>query len=345
MVKKSTIQDLAKELNITPSTVSRALNDHPRISIATKKAVQDAAKAAGYQVNQLASSLRSGKSYTIGVVVPTADRSFFAKVIRGIEDLANRSNYNVIICQSNENMKSERSNLEALAQARVDGVALSIAKETTDFDHLDMLTRMGIPVVLFDRTPTSPNFSTVDMDDYGCAYQATRHLIEQGYQRIAHIAGSQNLNIYRKRLAGYKDALTEGGIEFDDKLLIFNDLKLESSKIAAETLLSLPHPPDAIFCASDLAAVATLQVAKKKGLQVPKHLGIVGYANEPFTAFTEPPLTTVDQHPVSMGETVAKLLLEQFEYVVKDLNTEGGHFVPRRITLNGQLIIRESSIR
>jgi LacI family transcriptional regulator len=343
MTKKSTIQDLAKALNITPSTVSRALNNNPRISEATKKAVQEAAKAAGYQVNQLASSLRIGRSFTIGVVVPTADRSFFAAIMRSIEDVANKGNYNVMICQSNDSSKSERNNLDALIKARVDGIAVSIAKESTDLSHFD---KLGVPLVFFDRTPVSHNFSSVDINDYNCAYQATKHLIEQGYRRIAHIGGAQHINIYRKRLRGYQDALTENGLELDNNLLIVNDLKLETGKTAATALLNFPQPPDAVFCASDFAALGTLQVAKQRGLSVPQDFGVVGFANEPFTAYIEPSLTTVDQHPKEMGETIAKLLLEQIEQSARSLHTEGGQqFIPRQITLNGQLIIRNSSTR
>ena len=186
--KKSTINDIAQELNVTPSTVSRALNGHPRISEETKELVKATAKKMGYQVNGVASALRSGRTYTIGVIVPTADRSFFGSIVRGIEIEANRAGYNVMICQSHDSYEAEKLDINALLRAQVDGIALSISRETLDFQHITDLKKRGIPLVLFDRVIYQNDISTVTIDDYRGGYKATTHLIAQGCRRIAHFS-------------------------------------------------------------------------------------------------------------------------------------------------------------
>lgn len=338
MIKKSTITDIAKELNITPSTVSRALNDHPRIGDETKRLVKEAAERVGYQVNGVASALRSGRTFTIGVIVPTADRSFFSSVVRGIEDVTNKAGYNLMICQSNDNYKAEIADVNALLRAQVDGLVLSFAKETIDFQHIERLKRRGVPVVLFDRVTYNIGISTVTIDDYRGAYRATEHLIEQGCRRIAVCTGVfQHLNIYKERLRGYRDALIAHNITIDENYICVNDLDIEGGRKSAAILMALPEPPDAIFCQSDFSAVGVMQFLKEKGLKIPKDIALIGFANEPFTSFIEPSLTTVDQHPVEMGKTAAKLFLEQIESENKD-------FTPKNITLNADLVVRQSSL-
>ena len=339
MSKKSTISDIARELNITPSTVSRALNDNPRISAETKLLVKDVAQRVGYHVNGVASALRSGRTYTIGVIVPTADRSFFASVVRGIEIEANRAGYNVMICQSHDSYEVELTDIKALLRAQVDGIILSIAKETIDFQHLIDLKKRGVPLVLFDRVIYKNDISTVTIDDYRGAYKATTHLIEQGCHRIATFASeNQNLNIYKERLRGYKDALAAYNLPIREDYIHLNNLRIEGGRAGAELLWSLPETPDAIFCASDLSALGAMQFLKEKGLKIPEDVALVGFANESFTNYIEPALTTVQQQPIEMGQTAAQLFLEQIE-------AENGIFVPKNITLHADLIVRASSLR
>jgi LacI family transcriptional regulator len=337
MSKKSTIHDIAKELNVTASTVSRALNDHPRISEDTKRVVKATAARLGYQVNGIASALRSGRTNTIGMIVPTADRSFFSSVVRGIEEVTNKTGYNLMICQSNDSHKAEIEDINALLRAQVDGIVLSVAKETLDVTHLKALRERGIPIVLFDRVVYDIDASTVTVNDYQGAYKATEHLIQQGCRRIAHFTGVQHINIFRERLRGYQDALKTHGQQPDEAYIHVNDLKMDGGREGVAYLWSLPQPPDAIFCASDYSALGAIQYLKEKGLKIPSDVAVVGFANEPFTAFIEPALTTVDQHPIEMGQTVAKLFLEQIE-------AENGAFEPRHIVLNADLIIRQSSL-
>lgn len=338
MIKKSTITDIAKELNITPSTVSRALNNHPRIGDETKRLVKAAAERVGYQVNGVASALRSGRTYTIGMIVPTADRSFFSAIMRGIEDVTNKTGYNLMICQSNDRYKAELADVNALIRAQVDGIVLSVAKETIDFQHIEQLKKRGVPLVLFDRVNYDIGVSTVTIDDYRGAYRATEHLIEQGCQRIATCTGIfQHLNIYKERLRGYRDALLAHNRPIVEDYICVNDLDIEGGRKSAATLWALPEPPDAVFCQSDFSAVGVMQYLKEKGIKIPTDVALVGFANEPFTSFMEPSLTTVDQHPVEMGKTVAKLFLEQIE-------SENLLFTPKNVTLNADLIIRQSSL-
>lgn len=338
MSKKSTISDIARELNITPSTVSRALNDHPRISDETKNLVKETAQRVGYQVNGVASALRSGRTYTIGVIVPTADRSFFASVVRGIEMEANKAGYNVMICQSNESYDAEILDIKALMRAQVDGIILSISKETIDFQHFIDLKKRGVPLVLFDRVIYKSDISTVTIDDYRGAYKATQHLIEQGCRRIATFTSeNQNLNIYKERLKGYKDALAAYNLPLREDYIHINNLRIEGGRAGADFLWSLPEPPDAIFCASDLSALGAIQYLKEKGLKIPENVALVGFANESFTDYIEPALTTVQQHPIEMGKIAAQLFLEQ-------MDAENGHFTAKNITLNADLIVRKSSL-
>lgn len=338
MSKKLTINDIAQELNVTPSTVSRALNDNPRISEETKELVKATAKKMGYQVNGVASALRSGRTYTIGVIVPTADRSFFASIVRGIEMEANRTGYNVMICQSHDSYEAEKTDVKALLRAQVDGIALSISRETLDFQHIEDLKKRGIPLVLFDRVIYQNDISTVTIDDYRGAYKATTHLIEQGCRRIAHFASENlNLDIYKERLRGYKSALIDHNLPIREDYIHRNNLKIEGGRAGAEFLWSLAEPPDAIFSASDYGALGAMQFLKEKGVKIPKEVALVGFANESFTAFIEPALTTVHQQPVEMGQTIAQLFLAQIESTTEQ-------FTAKNITLNADLIVRKSSL-
>lgn len=334
---KTTIYDIAKELNITPSTVSRALSNHPRISEKTKERVKKMAEQLHYQHNGIAAALRSGKTYIIGIIVPTANRSFFASVVRGIEQVANQAGYNVMITQSNDNINLEKSNIEALLKTQVDGIIASISKETTTFDHFKKIKEKSIPLVLFDRVSENLGASTVVIDDYLGGYMATEHLIQQGCKRIAHFSSQQHLNIYKYRYRGYVEALEVHHIPFDSDLVIQKDhLNLEDGRLSMEALLKLPNPPDAVFAASDYSAIGAMQVIKEKGLRIPEDIALVGFANEPFTSFVEPGLSTIDQMSEEMGRFAANIFLEE-------VRLTNHTFMPRKTVLTPKLITRGSS--
>jgi len=334
---KPTIYDIARELNITPSTVSRALQDHPRISSKTKAAVLATAEQLNYQQNHIAAALRSGQTYTIGVVVPYTNRNFFSSVINCIENLAFSSGYSVIITQSNESADRERRNIEALLRAQVDGIIISIAREQADQRAYHQIVRQGIPLIFFDRVTEIPGASTVEIDDYQGAYQATQHLIEQGCRRIAHMAGSPHLNIYKNRLRGYRDALEGHQLPYLEELVHISNQKVEDGRRAMEKFLQLLQPPDAVLAASDYAAIGAMQICKEKNLRIPDEVALVGFANEPLTAYLEPGLSSVDQLSKQMGHFAAKTFLEAIH--------NPGNFIPHKTMLTPNLIVRGSSNR
>lgn len=336
--EKSTIHDIARKLNITASTVSRALNDHPRISESTKKAVQKAAQKLNYQPNHLAAALRSGRSNILGVIVPTVDRSFFSSVVRGIEEIANSSRYNVMICQSYDKHEKEVAAVEALLSARVDGIIASYAKETRNFDHFMKAKERGIPVILFDRSNDELELSHVVVDDFLGAYKATEHLIQQGCKRIGHFTNTRPISIFKDRLRGYKEALIANGLTYDESLVVESNLQLEDGRDSMLQLLNRKELPDGIFSASAYGILGALQVLIEKGIRVPQDVALVGFSNEPYTSFTEPALSTVEQHSLRMGNAAAEIFLEE----VSDGEKK---FIPQKIVLKPELIIRQSSLR
>lgn len=331
-----TIYDIAKELTVTPSTVSRALSNHPRISTKTKEAVRAVAERLNYQHNGIAAALRSGNTHIIGVMIPTVNRSFFSSVIRGIEQVSREAGYNVMITQSNDSEEVERSNLETMLRTQVDGVIASIARETTDYSHYQKVIEEKIPLVLFDRVTEISNASTVVIDDYLGAYKATEHLIKQGFKRIAHFAGKLHLNIYKYRLRGYREALEHYGIHFDENLVHVSNVQLEDGKEGMDYLLNLSNPPDAVFAASDYSAIGAMQVLKKRKIKIPEEIALVGFADEPSAAYVEPPLTSVNQMSEQMGQFAAKIFLEQIKNKAK-------LSIPTKTVLTPKLIIRSSS--
>ena len=338
MKKKYTIHDIAKKLNITASTVSRALNDHPRISEATKKAVQKTALKLNYQPNNIAAALRNGHTNIIGIIVPTIDRSFFSSIVRGIEEVANASRYNVMICQSYDQYEREVANVETLLNARVDGIIVSHAKETKEFEHFREVREKGIPVVMIDRTNDNLEASQVVIDDYLAAFKATEHLIEQGGKKIAHFTNTLKINIYKERLRGYKEALLAHGLAYDESFVIESDLQLEDGRNSMLKLLSRQPLPDGVFSASAYGIMGALQVLKEKGIKVPEEIALIGFTNEPFTSFSEPALSIVEQHSMRMGNAAAEIFLEE-------IADEEKKYIPQKVVLKPELIIRGSSLR
>lgn len=310
MPLKITIKHLAKELNVTTATVSRALNDHPRISAATKKTVMALAEKMNYRRNRIASSLRSGKTHTIGVIIPSAEINFFGSVVHGIESIANVNGFNVLLYQSNESTEYERKAIETFMDVRVDGVLASLAKETDDVSHYLELKKKGIPLVFFDRSKDMVNIPSVIVDDFKGGYIATEHLLQQGYKRIAHITGPLHLKIFKDRLNGYKSALHAAGIEIDESLIYNGDISIQAGKNAMNYYFDLPVPPDGIFAAEDFTALGVIKAAKEKSISIPDQLGVIGFANESFDEHITPSLSSIDQQTVLMGKEAFTLLLD-----------------------------------
>lgn len=337
-MKKSqvTIKDIAKELGISASTVSRALKDHPDISQKTRDAVHELAEKLNYQPNAVALSLKNSRTHTIGVIIPEIVHYFFSSVISGIEDVAYDAGYSVMICQSNEKYEREVTNAQTLLSNRVEGILVSVTKETEQFDHLKQFSRRGIPLIFFDRDAQEIEGDRILIDDKDAGYKATKHLIDGGCKRIAHLCGPQSLKIAQNRLEGYKQALKEAGIKFNPDYVISAD-DFELGKVATRKLLDLPTPPDGIFAVNDLTAIGAIKSVHNKGLKIPKDVAIVGFSSGRFSDITDPTLTSVDQHGYEMGSKATKRLIERIE---SDEDTK--EFVNQYIETN--LIIRESSI-
>ncbi|SHJ34145.1 transcriptional regulator, LacI family [Hymenobacter daecheongensis DSM 21074] len=337
-IHRASISDLAAQLNLSVSTVSRALSNNSRISEATKQRVWELARQLHYQPNHLAAALRKGRSNTIGVVIPHIDGQFFALVVKGIETLANQAGFNVMICQSNENVAQEQKNIEALLNAQVDGILVSLSLSTHDFQHLEEVRRRGIPLVFFDRIMESEQVSAVVLDDYQGGYDAVCHLLEQGCQQIAHLGGPQHLNICKNRYQGYVNALRKYGQAVNPDLIHFSDLSMQDGRDGMAMLLKkVPHL-DGVFACNDLALVGAMQMVKRQGLRIPQDVALAGFSNELFDSLTEPMLTSVDQRCEEMGRTAVELLLEMI--------TAGKHPVtPRHVVLQPTLLIRGSSQR
>jgi LacI family transcriptional regulator len=338
-----TIKDIARELGISPSTVSRALKDHPDISKETKKAVNELAEKLNYEPNTVALNLRKKKTNTIGVIIPELVHFFFSTVISGIEDVAYDAGYNVILAQSNESLEREKTDLKALYNSRVDGMIMSISRETTQYDHIESIIAKGVPIVFYDRMYPSETTSKVIVDDYAGSKEAVNHLIEQGCKRIAHIQAAPNLNIAADRLRGHRDALAEHKLPFPANYIEqCPQGTVESGFHAMKNLLALPQRPDGIFANNDVLAMGAMQAIKKAGLRIPEDIAVVGFSNWFYSSIIEPPLSSVDQPGFLMGQEAAKLLLRQIE--VKDKDDEAV-VLPETKVLKTKLIIRESSLR
>jgi LacI family transcriptional regulator len=336
--RRVTIHDIARELNTTASTVSRALQDHPRISKNMKEAVWDLAQKLNYQPNSVASSLRKGKGNTIGVIVPYIDRYFFSSVIRGIEDVAYQAGYNVLICQSYDSFDREKNIVETLINGKIDGLLVSLAAETRDLNHFHLVQSKGLPLIFFDRVPASMDVNKVEIDDFAGAFKAVEHLIDQGCRRIVHFEGPRHVSIYHNRYEGYKAALQKNNIPFDESLVLKETITRNAGEKAAFEISKMTPIPDGIFSAGDFSAMGAILKLKALDIKIPGDIAVVGFANEPYDDILEPGLSSIDQHSVEMGHSVAKLFLEE-------ITDPQGASVPKRIILNPELHVRGSSKR
>ncbi|MGY5354763.1 LacI family DNA-binding transcriptional regulator [Wenyingzhuangia sp. IMCC45467] len=336
--RKTTIKDIANVLKITPSAVSRALNNNPRISDKTKAAVKKVALELEYQPNQLASALRSGKSNLVGIIVPKTNSYFFTTVVESIEYELNKEGYNVIITQSNESYDKECRNIQTLLQIQVDGIIASLANETVDFSHYEKIKSKGIPLILYDRGENDIGVDYVGIDDYESSHLVIEHLVNQGCKRIAHLAGLSKTRIYKNRIRGYIDAIEKYHLPLDNNLIKESNLTLEDGRNKTKELLKLPNKPDAIYAAGDYAALGALQVLQENNIRVPEDIALVGFSNEPFTSLIRPTITTISQHNKEIGSLVAKQFL-------KRVNDKNWKPVLTKTILNAKLIIRESSKR
>jgi len=333
-----TIHDIARELNISASTVSRALNDNPLISKTTREKIKKVALEMGYRPNTMAANLRTRRTNTIGVIVPLINRHFFSSVISGIEDVAYTQGFAVTISQSNDNFEKEEKIAHTLFSNRVDGLILSIGMETKSFEHLKHFSIRNVPLVFFDRIADEIEAHKISVDDYSGGFKATSHLIETGAKRIAHIGGPLNLNIYQKRLDGYRDAMKKAGLPVDESMLIHNSLTRADGTNAVKKLFSQKVKPDAIFCANDTTALSVIIYLQQHGIIIPDDVSIVGFSNEPFSEVVTPSISTIRQPGFEMGQKAAELIIEQIKTKDKPVKFQ-------QIVMPTELIIRQSSAK
>lgn len=332
-----TIRDIALKLNISISTVSRALRGAPEINKETRKNVISMAEKLNYEPNQIAQSLRTQKTHTLGIIVPDLVTHFFSSNISGIQEVATKEGYNIMICQSNESYETEVRNIHTLVASRVDGLLISLSRETTNFNHLKALQDKGIPLVFFDRVSDEMNSSKVTVDDDDAAFKATEHLIEMGCKRIAHLSGPEKLSICKNRLQGYKKALSKYGIQPAMELIRHSSLSEEDITAHVNAFLDLAQPPDAIFAINDPVAIKVMLILKERGVKIPEDIALVGFTNEPVSALIEPSLTTMAQPAYQMGQIAAREILAQIN--------RSEEFIPQSVILKTELIVRNSSRR
>ena len=316
MKSKLTIKDIAKELGVSISTVSKALKDSHEISEETRKRIKAFADFYHYKPNSLALKLRNKKTMVIGIIIPEIVHHFFSRVISGIEKVANERGYNVMICLSNESYKKELLNINMLADGSVDGLLVSIAKETLEkkaFDHFNQLIDDEIPFVLFDRVTEQIDCDKVLVDDIGGGYKATNHLIDIGCKRIALLTTPDHVNVGAERMLGYLKALEENDRKVDPDLIIRINENFDITNQIKKLLSSPENLPDGIFAVNEIYAATAMKLAREKGLNIPKDIAVIGFTDGLISEFSTPPLSTVAQHGFTMGEQAAELLLNRIQ--------------------------------
>lgn len=331
--REPTIYDIARRLNIAPSTVSRGLKGHRTVSLETQKKIADAAKEMGYQLNAFAVGLRTKRTNTIGVIIPRLNSNFVSNVLAGIEKVTNHYGFNLIITQSLESRDKEIRNVETMFANRVDGLLMSLSGNTKDINHIEPFFKKHIPVLFFDRVPANST-SSVCIDNEKAGYLMTKHLIENGAKRIAHVGGSHDINVYADRFKGFLRAHRDSEIHFDDKLLIITDLDENTGENAVQRIINLKT--DGIFAANDIAAVSSMNALKKLNIRIPDDILVAGFNNDIISRNVTPQLTTIHYPGVEMGELVAQKMIDHL------LNKTTIQAESATI-LEAKLIVRESS--
>jgi LacI family transcriptional regulator len=329
--KQTTIKDIAKQLGVSKSTVSRALKDHPDISQKTKDAVKEIATRLKYRPNAIAYSLRHKQSKVIGLIVPQISFFFLPSVVRGIEEVVHQNGYNLLILQSNESYQREVENLDILISNNIEGILVSVSRETTDYSHFQRVIELNIPIVFYDRVVKNMDTDIVLLDDITASYNAVSHLLDKGRSKIAICTGNMNLLISRNRVEGYKQALIDRKIPINQDYIISCEWPEEAMQKTIQ-LLESDHPPDGIFAISDLTVSGVMKGINAKNLSIPKDIAVVGFSEEPFRSMYTPPLTAIQPMGQEIGKTSAEILFQRIKI------NKLGKPKPRLIYIDGQLI-------
>jgi LacI family transcriptional regulator len=336
--KEVTIYDIASALNISIATVSRALKNDPVVSKTTKKKIFDLAARMGYRTNHFARNLRNQTTNTIGVIMHELNSNFMTSVLAGIEKVTTDAGYDIIIAHSSESFNKEIANAKNLFDKRVDGLIASLSFDTKNLDHFKPFKEKNVPVIFFDRVEQEGNNTVVVIDNDKCGYQATQHLIEQGCKKIVHITASLKRNVYSKRFNGYKAALADYGLPYDDSLLIINDLSESAAIESAMQMLKMDPLPDAAFITNDFVAAVVMRTLKENGIKIPEQIAIVGFNNDAICTLVEPALSTINYPGIDVGEVAARNLINHLKGIGNMQNTN-------TIIIRSNLIIRKSSLK
>lgn len=334
-MEQPTIKDIAIELGISISTVSRAIRNQADVNISTRKAVLELAEKLDYHPNRASLSLLKKHTNTIGVLVPNLDY-FFSIAIKGIDEAALEGGFTVMACQSNEAYGKELINLKRLLESGVDGFIISVSSETKLIDHFKKIEDKGIPVIFFDRDINGLQSPKILLNNFEGGYIATKHLIEQGYKKIAFLGGPEKMSISNQRFEGYKSALKEFGLKISSKLIEHGSFNRDYAFVTTEEMLKAKQRPDAIFAMSDRLAIGAMMAIKKAGLKMPDDIGLIGFNNEPITELLSPSISTIDQPAYEMGKSAARTFIEMIN------NKE---VIPENIILRPKLVVRESTNR
>lgn len=330
---KATIKDIARALGVSIATVSRALTGSYEVNVETKEKVLAKARELHYKPNIQARNLLKRKNNMIGVVVPEFITFFFPEIIIGIQEVMNNAGYQVLICQSNESSELERKNVEMLEESMVEGLIVSVAKESKNIVLYQRLINEQMPIVFINRVLPDLEASQVIIDDRKWAFKAVEHLIKCGYKRIAHLAGNEHLSVTQRRVQGYTDALEAYNMPVQEKLIMYVGIQQDRAKVGVNYLLSLKEKPDAIFAVNDPIAIGTMLELRKRGIKVPEEIAVVGFSESPIGRILE--LSSVAQPTFKIGHVAAEMLLNK-------INKPG---IPvETIVLDAQLNIRSSSI-
>lgn len=336
--RRITLKDIARDLNLSTSTVSRALNGYHTISEETIRQVKEYAEKHHYVPNVLAVNFRKSRSSIIGLIVPEIVHHFFSTTISGVIETAKLKGYKVLVAQSGESLAEEVFACKTMLGLGVDGLLISISNETREGDHIQEFLEEGKPVVQFDKVTDHLVSPKVVVDDFNGAYQAVEHLIYQGYRKIAHLSGRMEVNNSHERFLGYKKALEDHGLEFRTEWVKgCVQISEQEGFDFTKQLMESPNPPDAIFCITDLVALGAMNYLKSEGIAIPAQVGLIGFSNWMLSGYITPNLSSVDQHGFEMGKKATELLIELIKN--HDLGNE------ERVELKTDLIVRKSSLR
>ncbi|MDP6923057.1 MAG: LacI family DNA-binding transcriptional regulator [Lutibacter sp.] len=325
MKPRITLKKIAKEFDVSISTVSKALKNSNEISEELREKIKAFADYYQYKPNSLALQLRNQKTSVIGVIIPEIVHHFFSTVIDGIEEYANAKGYNVMVCLSNESFEKEVTNISVLTNGSVDGLIVSLARGTqqkNDYHHFEALIKDDFPLVLFDRVHDSLACDKVIIDDVGGGFKGANHLMDMGRQNIALITTQDFVTVGALRKIGYRKALHKAGMEIDEDLIYKIDDKQDLYG-QIEKVFTGPKPPDAILAVNEIYAAIAMKIARERGLRIPEDIAVIGFTSGLISEFTTPPLTSVVQHGFLMGQQAAELLINRIEHIApKEPKTE-----------------------